>query len=323
MHNWNHVKLQYCDGGSFSGASDRTAEHNGTALHFRGKHIREAVVADLFAKHSFGNASDMMVGGCSAGGLAVYLHADQWCDALKATNRLAKCAALPNSGFFLDYQDPNVRCSPSSPTRTVETVAGSSGPNASNATAFEVLGTMTTDFGDTINGNYQCGLKWVYNIQNATGGVNSDCIKAHAADKTQWQCMFAEHSAEHLRTPVFAMQSQYDAWQITHVQGPGRNLGAGDSTGTSKTPSVRKTQQLGNNITARLKSMLLGHNNESGAFLDSCKHHCGEWNAIRIDGDLVSAAVEKWYNGIGSQKPNQKKLWEQGKKYPCSTCCTP
>jgi hypothetical protein len=67
--------------------------------------------------------------------------------------------------------------------------------------------------------------------------------------------------------------------------------------------------------------MLLEHNNESGAFLDSCKHHCGEWDSIRIEGDLVSAAIEKWYNGIG--KPNQKKLWEQGKRYPCSTCCVP
>jgi hypothetical protein len=69
------------------------------------------------------------------------------------------------------------------------------------------------------NAHTRCTIQWVYDIQNATEGVNADCIKAHTADRTQWQCMFAEHSASHLRTPVFAMQSQYDAWQITHVQG--------------------------------------------------------------------------------------------------------
>ena len=43
------------------------------------------------------DASDLMVSGCSAGGLATYLHTDQWCDAFPK----AKCAGLPDSGFFL------------------------------------------------------------------------------------------------------------------------------------------------------------------------------------------------------------------------------
>jgi len=102
------------------------------------------------------------------------------------------------------------------------------------------------------------------------------------------------------------MQSQYDAWQTGNVQGTGGNA---------------KTQILGNNITARIKSMLMAKNNESGAFLDSCHHHCGSWNSIRIDGDLVSVALQKWYNGIG--KAGNKKLWNQNKAYPCDACCKP
>ena len=38
-------------------------------------------------KRGLKEASDLMVSGCSAGGLATYLHADQWCDALLATNQ--------------------------------------------------------------------------------------------------------------------------------------------------------------------------------------------------------------------------------------------
>ena len=50
--------------------------------------------------------------GCSAGGLATYLHTDSWCAALPN----AKCGGLPDSGFFLDYQDPTQTCAPTGPT---------------------------------------------------------------------------------------------------------------------------------------------------------------------------------------------------------------
>merc|ERR1711972_877446 len=187
---------------------------------------------------------------------------------------------LPDSGFFLDYQDPTIACSPDSPSEHL--------------------------LGNTINGDYHCGLKWTYTIQNASAGVNQDCIAAHNGE--EWKCMFAEHSAEHIRSPVFAMQSAYDSWQTGNVQGTGGNA---------------KTQVLGNNITARIKSMLMARNNESGAFLDSCHHHCGAWNSIRIDGDVVSVAIQKWYAGIGDPLRGKKKLWNQNKPFPCPECCKP
>merc|ERR1712048_736281 len=103
-----------------------------------------------------------------------------------------------------------------------------------------------------------------------------------------------------------ALQSTYDSWQTGHVQGSGGGA---------------KTQILGNNITARIKSMLMANNKESGAFLDSRHHHCGAWNSIRIDGDLVSVALQKWYDGIGTA--GSKKLWNQNKPFPCDACCKP
>lgn len=41
----------------------------------------------------------------------------------------------------------------------------------------------------------------------------------------------------------------------------------------------------------------------SGAFLDSCLHHCGSWNSIRIDGDLVSKAMQP----LGHLRYNRKR----------------
>ena len=137
-------------------------------------------------------ATDAVISGCSAGGLATFLHTDQWCDAIKAKSN-GKCAGLPDSGFFLDYQDPNVKCAPDSASSTTDLL------------------------GNTVPGDYHCGLKWTYTIQNASEGVNQDCIKAHTADNSQWMCMFAEHSSEHIHSPLLAMQSQYDSWQTGHV----------------------------------------------------------------------------------------------------------
>ena len=63
---------------------------------------------------------------------------------------------------------------------------------------------------------------------------------------------------------------------------------------------------MGKNITGRMQANIFTNHPESGAFLDSCHHHCGAWNTIRIDGDLVSVAMQKWYDGIG--KPGSKKV---------------
>jgi len=281
MYNWNKVFMRYCDGGSFSGNNASAQEYKGTTLHWRGMHIREGIAEDLFSNRGLDKATDLVVSGCSAGGLATFLHTDQWCDALHTKNPEAKCVGLPDSGFFLDFQSPGVKCTPDS------------------AQSSEVQPLL----GNTINGDYHCGLKWTYSIQNATAGINKDCVAAHGATGDVWKCMFAEHSSEHIRSPVFAMQSQYDAWQTGHVQGEA------------------STQALGNNITSRIQSMLMKNNKESGAFLDSCHHHCGAWNSIRIDGDLVSGAIQKWYDTIG--QAGAKKLWNQNKPYPCNACCKP
>merc|ERR1740117_108711 len=269
--------MRYCDGASFSGNNDKVAVYKNTSIHWRGKRVREAIAKDLFENRGLKQATDLVVSGCSAGGLATYLHTDQWCDALKGKSPSAKCVGLPDSGFFLDYQDPQITCQPESADKSLKV-------------------------GQTINGNYHCGLKWTFTIQNATAGINEDCVAKRVGE--EWKCMFAEHSSEHIHTPVFAMQSQYDSWQTGHVQGNG---------------GAAKTQELGDNITARIQSMLMKNNAESGAFLDSCHHHCGKWNGIRIDGDLISDAFQKWYDGIGT--PGSKKLWNQNQAYPCATCC--
>ena len=78
---FNRVFLAYCDGDSFAGNRDSPVEVKGTdgklkPLYFRGRRILDAVLATLKSDFGLEGASDVLLTGCSAGGLATYLHTD-------------------------------------------------------------------------------------------------------------------------------------------------------------------------------------------------------------------------------------------------------
>ena len=78
---WNLVFVGYCDGSSFSG--DRAGSYNG--LRYRGRANLDAVLDNLLTQQHMSSASDVLITGGSAGGLAVYLHADHIAGRLPAT----------------------------------------------------------------------------------------------------------------------------------------------------------------------------------------------------------------------------------------------
>lgn len=68
MHDWNHVHVNYVDGGSFSGnrsAPVFDATTNQT-LFFRGKRILRAVMLDLLSNRGMHSATEVVLSGCSA-----------------------------------------------------------------------------------------------------------------------------------------------------------------------------------------------------------------------------------------------------------------
>mmetsp|Transcript_93380 Transcript_93380/g.166088 ORF Transcript_93380/g.166088 Transcript_93380/m.166088 type:complete len:414 (+) Transcript_93380:85-1326(+) len=102
MHNWNAVELRYCDGASLSGDKETPASVSGSTLHYRGRAILDAEIKSLLFDRGMKEATDVVVSGCSAGGLATFLHCDHWADAIKEASPAAKVACMPDSGFFLD-----------------------------------------------------------------------------------------------------------------------------------------------------------------------------------------------------------------------------
>lgn len=74
--NFNRVHMAYCDGNSFSGNAFDPITVNGKKIYFRGKRIIDAILQTLTEKYNFGAAETVLLTGCSAGGLATYLHTD-------------------------------------------------------------------------------------------------------------------------------------------------------------------------------------------------------------------------------------------------------
>ena len=114
---WNKLYIPYCDGGSFGGHNMSTTWTtwsgtlaNGTnltnatvPLHFKGRLNLAAVVDAVIANHKFKDATDVVVGGDSAGGLATYWSADWWQERVSPTTLFG---AAPDSGYFINTSAP-------------------------------------------------------------------------------------------------------------------------------------------------------------------------------------------------------------------------
>ncbi|KAG9130646.1 hypothetical protein Leryth_011896 [Lithospermum erythrorhizon] len=95
--NWNRVKVRYCDGASFAGDGEDMA----AGLQFRGQQIYQAAMEELMSKGMF-YADQALLSGCSAGGLAVFLHCDEF-RTLFPRDTHVKC--MSDAGLFMDAID--------------------------------------------------------------------------------------------------------------------------------------------------------------------------------------------------------------------------
>jgi len=255
MYNWNKVFMVYCDGGSFAGNNRTVTNYKNTELYFRGKGILDATIYDLLNFRGLKKATDAVISGCSAGGLATYLHLDYWSSKL---DQGTKVVGLPDSGFFMDYEGPP---------------------------------------------KYHSGMKWVFNQMNCTDGVNSDCIDYYNKNNRDnvFSCYFAQHTAPFIRTPIFPLQSRFDAWQIPNILGSN---------------NVTLVTDFGHYLTEQMFDQLLPYP-RAGLWLDSCEHHCGGWPGIKIDGYSMATAFAEFYQSVG----NGRRIWFQDEDYPCKSCC--
>jgi len=97
---WNAVLLMYCDGASWIGNMEQPVE----GLYFRGWQSLQAIMTDLLANHGLNQATEVLIGGDSAGGLATFYHIDYMSERIKSANSEAMVLGMPDSGFWPDAE---------------------------------------------------------------------------------------------------------------------------------------------------------------------------------------------------------------------------
>lgn len=267
--NWNLVYIKYCDGNSFSGNRDDPVVVNGKPLYFRGRRIIDAVLADITTKHDFGSAQEVLLTGCSAGGLSTYLHVDYVGSQLPAS--VHKYRAAPISGFFLDHLNVDGIPVYGNQMKNIFQLA-----NSTNGLNDACIAAKAVD------DQWQCNMAphVLPYIQSPIFVLNS------MYDSWQSGCIL---SAE----PV-----------VNDKPGTNGNCSAAEGwAACSYSPEHCNAQQIGdyNEFGQSLEQLVKGALKKTdGAWLTSCHTHCeaqdsNAYTKFKIQGVSMSDAVGKWW----------------------------
>ncbi len=292
FYDWNIIYVKYCDGGSY--ASDAVAEYNGKKLYFKGKNIRTAIITHLLEKNNMKNANNIVLAGCSAGGLGMLLSIDDLTSMIHATNPTINVRGFIDSGIFADFKG---------------------GVNKSDVAVFSKL--YKNDIANWYSNNildYPSAMRNIFSFMNISAGTNQQCLKA---SNDPSNCIFAEYVIPHIVTPIFVSQSKYDYWSLYHIVGNINSL----NLVTKYSIKIKNIMNLVN------------QNPQNGLFMNSCTHHCTKC-AVRIADESIwhnkkklvasnsSATQYSIASAVKSWLGKKHNYFMQDEVYPCSNCCS-
>lgn len=122
------------------------------------------------------NATEVVINGCSAGALAIFLGLDQMVNIIHEANSSIEVRGFQNSGFFVEYSS-NELLSNSMRGRDDAVVNGSL--------------------------NYALGMRSLFSFANMSAGANPSCL---SKAKEPSDCVFAAYLSPYIKTPVFHAQ---------------------------------------------------------------------------------------------------------------------
>merc|ERR1712232_347554 len=168
----------------------------GVSLRFRGLANARAILADRVDRHGLSAATDVVISGCSAGGIAASLVAEYAATLLPG----AFIALLIDSSLFTDWSLPPTGQHPG-----------------------EVAWRLDTQ------------LRAMFSTAALNGvgsAVPEACLASHKAEP--WRCVFLEHLLPLVadRFPTFILQSRFDPSNIRSLVDPTSVLAFGDTVET-------------------------------------------------------------------------------------------
>jgi len=162
---------------------------------------------------------------------------------------------------------------------------------------------------------YPDQMKYAFQMQNSTGGVDEGCIASKPVDY-QWECFFAQENYPFIETPIFVINSAYDSWQVPCIlasEPVGQNSSSNGACGAApgwgnctvdldNCNVIQDTivQQYGDDFVTQLTSIATWNKPGNGAFIHSCYTHCDSvianwWELITINGTSERNALHKWW----------------------------
>lgn len=279
---FNRVHMAYCDGNSFSGNRDEAVVVQGKPLYFRGRRIMDAVLSTLKEQYGLGTAKNVLLTGCSAGGLATYLHTDYVYQQLTTmAPSMTKFKAAAISGFFLLHN--TVENKPVYPTQMKYIFA---------------LANSTHGVNDACIAAHPPEDQWRCNFaQEAYAHTSSPTFPLNSAlDSWQTMCIYTSELP-----PAFPNQTGIENGICSSA--PGWAPCAGDPEKCSAVQTTVMDQYI-MDFDAIMASTPTYTKAGNGAFIHSCHTHCeaqsGAWNTFKVNGVSMQQACSKWWNGATS-----------------------
>ena len=144
---------------------------------------------------------------------------------------------------------------------------------------------------------YNDEMRNVYKMQNVS--ANEACVAANVGSENN--CMFAEHTFPHIKTPIFIQNSAYDSWQLgnifwTHISPSHdsciRNI---SSCSIDEIQTLNEKWQV--EFVRRIVQPDAFWSNSTGCFIHSIISHClGDSNVeITLDNVSIPEAWGRWF----------------------------
>jgi O-palmitoleoyl-L-serine hydrolase len=267
FHNANRVFVNYCDGGSFAGSVDEAVAVNAsTKVYFRGRYILDAVLDELAPLLAASNATEVILKGCSAGGLAQYMHADDIVERLQPAVPNARFVSAPGAGFFMDL-----------PTL-----------NGGTYVFREMMQWVYTAQNASLNLDADC-VAYYAALSNATGQDEG------------WHCFMAPYLLPFVTTPLFVSNFLADITQQMGIL----DLGCSPTVPAGQPGACNSTQiDALNGLRLSMISALAPvlSSTRNGAFLAECSVHViedddGAWQGIEVQGQTQAETFAAWWKG--------------------------
>eukprot|EP00588_Corethron_pennatum_P011358 CAMPEP_0194267132 /NCGR_PEP_ID=MMETSP0169-20130528/1769_1 /TAXON_ID=218684 /ORGANISM="Corethron pennatum, Strain L29A3" /LENGTH=471 /DNA_ID=CAMNT_0039007941 /DNA_START=64 /DNA_END=1479 /DNA_ORIENTATION=- len=320
---WTSVFIRYCDGASLSGLREEPiviSKNDGTETQIfsRGNFILQAIINELFSESSDDESPEkedrnrkpssvkqhLIVSGNSAGGLASFLHAHQFAEAINPNH--TQMVVVTDSSFFRE-DDKNSYLTRRSYVDMIKSV-------------FEMS-----------HAKKSLPLACIEKYQ----GDNDDKDEA-------FKCMFAANVIPYINAPLLILQPRYDSYQTEFFLGYNHDDAVTNKDVVNQYGSNLKEELMTALNRQRMfepKSKVFLSSCEFhtalGGWSDTPEDLNSVWLKAAVDGTTMNVAMDEWLkqvllpldenyhgNNIGNRNVLESESdWVAEDLFPCASCC--